>query len=237
METETTTGNYETTDISNNQGTNNTQAAAAFTQDDVNKIVADRIERERKKYEKRFEGVDPERYSQLLNAEETRRIEEMKKAGQFEEILKETAAKKDAYWQEQLQTEKQQKQSLLEKLKTIEVDNQMISIASQAKAINPQQVVQLLKNQVVYKDDGNIEITDGKGNLLTNAKGDVMSMEDLVNGFLQTNQHFLQASPAGTGTKSSQVKPVGPIDITKLNMRNPEDVKRYKEYRKQNGLA
>jgi hypothetical protein len=237
MDTETTTGNNETTDISNNQETGNTQATVAFTQDDVNKIVADRIERERKKYEKRFEGVDLDRYTQLVNAEEQRRIDEMKKAGQFEELLKETAAKKDAYWQEQLQTEKLQKQSLLEKLKTIEVDNQMLTLASKAKAINPQQVVQLLKNQVVYKDDGKVEITDGSGNLLTNDKGDVMNMEDLVYGFLQTNQHFLQASPTGTGTKSSAVKSTGPVDITKLNMRNPEDVKRYKEYRKQNGLA
>ena len=231
METGTTTGNNENTDISNSQAENNTQATSTFTQDDVNKIVAERIDRERKKYEKRFEGVDLDKYQQLVSAEEQRRIDDMKKAGQFEELLKETAAKKDAYYQEMLQTEKLQKQSLLEKLKTIEVDNQLLNFASQAKAINPQQVVKLLKNQVVYKDDGKIEITDGDGNILTNDKGDLMNMSDLVNGFLQSNQHFLPSTPAGTGTKTNPNNG-GLTDISKLDPKNPEHQKLYKELRK-----
>lgn len=237
MDTETKTGSNETTDISNSQATSNTEATSTFTQDDVNKIVAERIERERKKYEKRFEGVDLDKYQQLVSAEEQRRIEDMKKRGEFEELLKETAAKKDAYWETQVSTYKDTNQRLLEELKTIKVDNEMLALASQAKAINPQQVVQLLKNQVVYKDDGKVEITDGKGNILTNDKGDVMSMNDLVNGFLQTNQHFLQASPAGTGTKSSALNTTGKVDITKLDMKNPKDREQYKNYRKQQGLA
>lgn len=236
MDTETTTGKNEITDVSNSQATSNT-TAQTFTQEDVNKIVAERIDRERKKYEKRFEGVDIEKYQQLVTAEEQRRIDDMKKAGQFEELLKETSAKKDAYWESQISTYKDTNQRLLEELKTIKVDNEMLALASKAKAINPQQVVQLLKTQVVYKDDGKVEITDGKGNLLTNNKGDVMSMEDLVNGFLQSNQHFLQASPAGTGTKSSTITSTGKVDITKLDMKNPKDREQYKNYRKQQGLA
>jgi hypothetical protein len=230
METETTTGNYENTDISNSQAEVNTPAST-FTQDDVNKIVADRIERERKKYEKRFEGVDIEKYQTLLQAEEQKRVEDMKQRGQFEEVLKETAAKKDAYWQNQISTVTETNKRLLEELKTIKVDQEMLNIASKAKAINPQQVVQLLKTQVVYNDDGKVEVTDGKGNPLTNNKGDLMGITDLVEDFLKSNPHFLQANPAGTGTKTTPTS-TSNVDISKLDPRNPEHQKLYKELRK-----
>jgi hypothetical protein len=230
METETTTGNNEITDISNSQAEINT-TSPAFTQDDVNKIVADRVERERKKYEKRFEGVDLDKYQQLVNADEQRRLEDMKKRGEFEEILKETAAKKDAYWQSQISSVTETNQRLLDELKTIKVDQEMLNIASRSKAINPQQVVQLLKSQVVYKDDGKVEVTDGKGNLLTNDKGDIMTIPDLVNDFLKGNPHFLQANPPGSGTKSSPTSSTN-IDVSKLDPRNPEHQKLYKELRK-----
>jgi hypothetical protein len=234
MDTETTTGMNETTDISNSQETN-TPVTTSFSQEDVNKIVAERVERERKKYEKRFEGVDLDKYQQLVSAEEQRRIEDMKKAGQFDEVLKEHLAKKDAYWQTELQSREESYKTVMEELRTIKVDTELLNVASKARAINPQQVVQLLKSQVVYKD-GKVEVTDGSGNILTDKKGDVMSIDGLVNNFLQDNPHFLQANPAGTGTKTNPSTPTK-VDITKLDMKNPKDVELYKQYRKQVGLA
>jgi hypothetical protein len=218
----------EVTDISNSQATEQS-STTTFTQDDVNKIVADRIERERKKYERKFDGIDPEHYRKLAEAEEQRRFDEMKKAGEFDALLKETVSKKDAYYQNQLNSVQELNQKLLGEIKIIKVDQQLINEASKAKAINPEQVVALLKHQVVYKETGDVEVTDGKGNILTNEKGDIMSIGDLVNDFLNKNQHFLQASPSGTGTKVSQ-DPRGNIDLSKLNLKNPADRELYKKY-------
>jgi hypothetical protein len=69
-------------------------------------------------------------------------------------------------------------------------------------------------------------------------KGTPLSVDDLVREFLDSNPHFKSAAPATTNTKSnvsggSQSK----IDITKLDMKNPEHRKVYAEYRKQNGIA
>ena len=39
--------------------------AKTFTQADLDKIVADRVSRERRKFEKKYEGIDPEYYTEL----------------------------------------------------------------------------------------------------------------------------------------------------------------------------
>ena len=94
METEiqTTQELNETTGVSE-QG--QATEAKMLSQDEVNRIIADRVERERKKFEKRFEGVDLDRYRSLTEAEEARKLEDQKRRGEFESILKSTVEKKD----------------------------------------------------------------------------------------------------------------------------------------------
>jgi hypothetical protein len=59
-----------------------------------------------------------------------------------------------------------------------------------------------------------------------------------VKEFLLGNPHFVQSTPATTNSKSN-ISSQGPgkIDITKLDMKNPEHRELYKEYRKANGIA
>jgi hypothetical protein len=64
-------------------------------------------------------------------------------------------------------------------------------------------------------------------------------VEDLVREFLDSNPHFVSAAPATTNTQSS-VAGAGnsnKIDVTKLDMKNPEHRKIYAQYRKTGGLA
>jgi hypothetical protein len=228
METEIQTNQAasEATGVSNDQG--QATEAKMLSQDEVNRIVAERVERERKKFEKRFEGVDLDRYRTLTEAEEARKLEDQKRRGEFESILKETVSKKD-------NTIVQLKQEL----ETIKVDGAMITAASQARAVNPQQVVSLLKNQVRLSETGEVEVLDTKtGQIRYTDKGDPMTMTDLVSEFLTSNPHFVVATPSGSGTQSNtRSNSVTKIDLSKLDMRNPEHRKVYADFRKANGLA
>jgi len=80
-------------------------------------------------------------------------------------------------------------------------------------------------------------VVDAKGSVRYNDKGESLQVEDLVKEFLDTNPHFKLANPTTTNTKSNIAnKAQAKIDITQLNMNNPEHRALYKEYRKSNGL-
>ena len=67
-----------------------------LTQAEVDKIVADRVGRERRKFEKKYEGVDVDQFQkwqeQQANAEE----DQAKAKGEFDKVIKLQAEKKDA---------------------------------------------------------------------------------------------------------------------------------------------
>ena len=216
--TEQTTAPVETTE---NEG-------RTFTQADLDKVVADRVSRERRKYEKKYEGVDVDQYQELVQKAEQEKQDKLKAKGEFEQILKDTVSKKD-----------EQINSLLNQVKTIKVDSSLLDTASQYKAVNPQQVSTLLKDQVRLNEAGDVEIVDPKTQQVRyNDKGEHMVVSELVNEFLTANPHFVAATPAGAGT-TSKVGNVGSgekFDISKLDMNKAEDRAKYAEYRKQNGL-
>ena len=113
------------------------------------------------------------------------------------------------------------------------VDNQILSVASQNKAISPSQVVALLKAEVKLNDDGRVEILDNNSNIRYNPKGELLTIQDRVNEFLDANPHFRQGSLAGSGSQNSiGGKTVKPFNIQDLDLSKPEDRKRYAEYRK-----
>jgi hypothetical protein len=213
------------------QDTNQSQATTAarqFTQDELDKIVADRIARERGKYEKKYSGIDLDRYQTLMDAEEKRIQDEQKARGEFENILKTTVEKKDSVIN-QLKTE----------LQTVKVDGQLLNIASANRVVNPQQVVRLLKDHVRLAETGEVEVIDPVTRQVKYSdSGDLVNIEHLVQDFLRENPHFVAATPAGAGSRSS-TQPGRPaeLDITQLDMKNPEHRDLYREYRKTHGIA
>ena len=183
--------------------------------------------KQRRALEKRYNGVDPDHYKELASAEEEKRLEDAKAKGEFEKILKETVTSKDNAIN-QLRSE----------LTSVKVDGAVLSAASKAGAINAQQVVSLVKNQIRLGDDGNVEILSNEGQPRYNDKGEPMSVDSLVSEFIQANPHFKSATPGGTSSKSN-LKPNtstgGKIDLASLDMTNPNHRKMFKEA-KQKGL-
>lgn len=213
---------HETTGVSESQ-VSEQPTENLLSQEEVNRIVAERVERERKKFERKYADIDVDRYQQLTEAEEARRVEEQKKRGEFEEILKSTVGKKDSVIE-----------NLQKELHNIKVDGAMLNIASKHKAINPEQVVSLVKNQVRMSESGEVEVVDPQtGTIRYNDSGDPLSMDELVEDFLQNNPHFVTATPRGSGTTSNtRDSSVKKLDVTQLDMKNPEHKRLYAEYRK-----
>tara|TARA_B100000029_G_C17572278_1_gene957047 strand:+ start:1753 stop:2433 length:681 start_codon:yes stop_codon:yes gene_type:complete len=196
-----------------------------FTQQDLDKIVADRVSRERRKYEKKYEGVDIDTYQDLMTKAEKEREDKLKAKGEFEKLLKEQAEKKDS-----------QISQLMKTVETIKVDGSLVDEASKAGSINPQQVAQLLRNQVRLGEAGEVEITDPKtGQVRYKDDGTHMTVQNLVREFITANKHFLSATPSGMGTTGSRVGDAGKagetLDITKLDMSKAKDREIYAQYK------
>lgn len=163
-----------------------------FTQDELEKIVADRLARERRKYEKRFDGIDPDEAKRLIAEKEAAEIERQKERGEFEQVLKKTVEKKE----NEILTYKQ-------KLEQTLVDGSILSAASKNNAVSPDQVAALLKGKVRLNESGSVEVLDEKGTPRYSDSGDLLSVDNLVSEFLTVNPHFVKASAGGTGSQGN----------------------------------
>ena len=193
-----------------------------FTQEQLDNIIQARIMSERKKYEKKIEEEEKQK-TELLKQKQ---IEEAKSKSEIEKLMKERIAEKD--------TEILRYKNEIKKEK---IDNSILSVASKNNAINPQQVVQLIEREVKLNDDGRIEVLDNNSNVRYNPKGELLTIEDRVKEFLDTNPHFRNATVQGSGSKASiGGNTVKPFKIQDLDMSKAEDRKRYAEYRKNETL-
>jgi len=189
-----------------------------FSQDEVNRIVADRVARERKK----FEGVDVDQYKNWQQQEEDRKIEQQKQRGEFEKILKDQADK--------FSNRISELEGTLTKEK---VDGALLNAASKNRSVAPTQVADLLKNRVRLNELGQSEVISDDGTPLYKDDGSQMGVDDLVKDFLATNPHFAAPSASGTGStgKVGGGSKSTDLDITTLDMSNPKDRAKYAEYK------
>jgi len=222
-------GNTDATDASlNSQAEDQQTPAKTYTQEEFDNHMARMKASITKKYEKTFNELgDIEELKGLKQQAEQRKQEESVKRGEFEKVLQDLASKKDAEIQKRDQI-----------IREYTVDVPLVTAAAQYKAVNADQVKALLKPNVRLNQDGEVEIVDKEGKVRYSDSGQPFKVEDLVKEFLDHHPHFKTASPATTNTKSNigQTAP-GKLDITKLDMKNPEHRELYKQYRKEHGLA
>jgi hypothetical protein len=205
----------------NNQATEKT-----YTQKEVDDMMARTRSAVQKKAASKYEDLgDPEELRQLKAEAEQRRLEDQKKRGEFDKIVADLAAKKDA------EIAKRD-----EIIRSYTVDLPLVSTAAQLGAVNPKQVQALLKPNLRLGEHGEVEVLDEKGTVRYSDKGQPFKVEDLVREFLDVNPHFRSAGPATTQSKSNISQSREKVDISKLNMSNPADRKIYAEYRKTLGL-
>jgi hypothetical protein len=222
-----TLDNMGTDPASTTDAENQAQATKTYTQKEVDDMMARMKGSLQKKLLKPYEELgDPEELRQIKSEFEKRQQEQQIKRGEFEKTLQELAAKKDA--------EIQKRESIIKEYK---VNTPLVSAAAKYNAVNAEQVRQLLQSNVRLNNDGEVEVVDSKGSVRYNDKGEALGVDDLVREFLDTNPHFKTAAPSTTNTKSNISQPSGAkVDISKLDMKNPEHRKLYKDYRKSVGI-
>ena len=226
--TEQNIGNNDMGTDTAGETANQAQAAKTFTQDEVNAILAKTKSQLEKKFASKYEDLgDPDELRSIKSDYERRQQEQQIKRGEFEKTLQELAAKKDA--------EIQKRDSVIKEYK---VNTPLLSAAAKYRAVNAEQVKSLLSNNVRLNSEGEVEVIGGDGMVRYNDTGAPLGVEDLVREWLDSNPHFVASSPATTNTKSniSQGQPAK-LDITKLDMKNPDHRKVYAEYRKTAGIA
>ena len=199
--------------------TDEVKPSATFNQEDVDRIVKQRLEAEKSKHQRQLDEVKKQE-EEILKAKQ---VEEAKSKSELEKLMKERIAEKD--------TEITKYKQAIQKER---IDNQILSVASRNKAISPSQVVSLLKDEVRLTDDNRVEILDNNKNIRYNSKGELLTIEEKVKEFLDANPHFSQGSLAGSGSQQSiGGKTVKPFNIQDLDMSKPEDRAKYAEYRKE----
>ena len=204
--------------------TTETVNSNTFTQEHVDYIVKERVAKERASI---YKKLDVEDLDTAINAvKSTREAEEKQKIqkGEFEQILKE----KSEEYGKKIGT-------LESELRDIKINKALLSSASKNRAINPDQVVELLKNNIKLSDSGSVEILDKNNIARYNSKGELLTTDEFVQEFLTQNPHFVTATPSGSGSVSNvdRTELNKPLNLSDLNMNNPDDRKKYAKYRQQ----
>lgn len=213
----------------NNQATDATepktenQAAAEtkyYTQEEFDRHMAGLRKSIESKFEKQFAELgDLNELKQLKVNAEKAKTEDALKRGEFEKVLQDLAAKKDA--------EIQKRDSVIKEYK---VNTPLIEAASRYKAVAPEQVRALLSNQVRLNDTGDVEVVDNTGSVRYTDSGTPLGVDDLVKEFLDRNPHFVSPAPATTNTKNATGNTVkGAFDVTQLDMKNPAHRERFRQ--------
>lgn len=197
----------------------NNQATKTYTQEEVNDMMARTKGAVAKKYEKLFNELgDPEELRQIKQSYDKQKLDEQKKRGEFDTILQNLAQKKD---------EEIRKRD--EIIRNYTVDVPLVTAAAQYRAVNAEQVKQLLKPNLRLNDVGEVEVLDQKGTVRYNDQGQPFRVEDLVKEFLDTNPHFVAAGASTTNGRSNINQGSQNLDLSKLDMKNPEHRRLYKE--------
>jgi len=221
---DTNIGNTEATEASTET---QTQAAKTFTQDEVNALMARTKSQLEKKFSSRYEDLgDPDELREIVQQHRKSKEDYQLKRGEFEKVLQEKLSAKDS--------EIQKRDKIIESFR---LETPVIDAAARYRAVNPEQVKALIRNNLRLNADGEVEVLDREGKVRYDDSGRLLSVDSFVQSWLQENPHFVQATPSTTSTRTNVNNGApGKLDVTKLDMSNPEHRKQYAEFRKAQGM-
>lgn len=207
--TDSTLANEDTGSSENNQA----QAEKTYSQKDVDDMMARMKSSLQKKLLKPYEDLgDPNELRELRDRATKQEQEQQMKRGEFDKIIQDLAAKKDA--------EIQKRDAII---KDYKINTPLLSAAAQYQAVNAEQVKALLAANLRLSQEGEVEVVDSKGSVRYSDKGQPLGVNDLVREFLDSNPHFRAATPATTNTRSNIAgSSSNMVDVSKLDMKRPE---------------
>lgn len=183
-----------------------------FTQEQVNAITQQRLERERKQAEE-----DRKRLLSLAGAES---IEDLEKRAQERENAKKEQLRKEKKYEELIakqneewEAERQKYQSELQQLRTSRASElktrALVEAANANDAISASQVARLLSDRVMVTEEGALAVVDANGEVELGDDMKPLPVAKLVEKFLNDNKHF-QKGAGGAGANSTGSSGGGP---------------------------
>lgn len=204
------------------------ETGKVYTQEEFDKHMAGMKASLTKKFEKQFADLgDIEELRSLKTQAEQKKLEDATKRGEFEKVLQEMASKKDA--------EISKRDDIIRNYK---IDMPLLDAASRFKAVNPEQVKQLIKGNIRLNEDGEVEVVGEDGSVRYDDSGKPVSVDTFVQEWLQNNPHFAQATPSTTNTKSNVGNNTASsnLDLANLDLTRADHRELYRQA-KQKGLV
>ena len=118
-----------------------------YNQRQLEDAIKSRLARERAKMYQELGTDNLEQAKSALKEKEEQEIERKKQRGEFEDLLKQQAEKFN-----------QEKTALQKQLEQIKINDALVNSAVKNKAINPEQVTNLLRSKVKLNEDGRVEV-------------------------------------------------------------------------------
>lgn len=171
-------------------------ADKTFSQEDVNRIAAERAQREQRALLGKLgvQNLDEaaaaiKRARELETQAEAARLKKLEDEGKLAELLEETRTKKDA--------EIAARDAELARLKD-EARQEKMTLALErlcARAVKPDQAALLLKasGALRYDEQGRLYVDDGHGKQKLDAKGNPLSVDAFVSTWFAENPHLVSA--------------------------------------------
>ena len=201
----------------------NSQVSKTFTQDELNAILAKTKSQLEKKLTSKYADLgEPEELRDIVTNYRKQQQDLDLKKGNFEKIVSELNAKTAA--------EIAKRDSIIREFK---LEQPLMNYAAQYRSVNPAQVKQLLRNNLRLNEEGDVEVLDEKGTVRYSEKGKPLSVEQYVQEWLQSNPHFVSATPATTNTNGGvRDNSPGPVDLGSLDLTRSDHRKIYAEARR-----
>jgi hypothetical protein len=220
------TTDFETSANEGTEPSNETQATKTYTQKEVDDMMARTKSAIQKKVSSRYEDLgDPDELRDIVQQHRKSKEDYQLKRGEFEKVLQEKLSAKDA--------EIQKRDRLIEEFR---LNTPIVDAAARFRAVNPEQIKTLIRNNVRLNSEGEVEVLDKDGKVKYDDRGQRLTVDTYVQSWLAENPHFVQPTPSTTATRSNVGFTQDKLDITKLDMKNPEHRKIYAEYRKSAGI-
>lgn len=157
---------------------------------------------------KKFNGVDPEKYSEAQKALKKIEDDNLAKAGEFDTLRK----KMEEDHIHALETSNKTGENWKKKYRELAIDNSLISAASKHRAIDPKEVATLVHSQVKMDEEGIITVIDGDKTLVDD-QGKPKTIDSFIEGYLGEKTHLIQGKGGGSGSHGGGGGDKGDVEV------------------------
>ncbi len=195
---------------------------------DETKKWAEQLQNKLGELEKRFEGVDPDRFRELDAGAKADREKELLDEKRYQELLQ----RKDEDHALTINGKNQEIERLQSNIHRLLVGNELSQAAARVGAFDPEDVrLRLNKYLTVEEHNGQLRVMvhDGEGRKRLSTKGDPLTAEELVGELREKSPHLFKPSGGSGGGSPAGGASGGMVALTQEQMKDPNIYRQHRE--------